>query len=367
MTRRYRVAVVGGGVIGAAVFHRLSQAYGDAVLLVERARRHAPAGASAVSGGIVRVFHLDEQLCEDALAGLRFFQQLASLHGQAFSLRRTGFLTLVGSAQLEAARSRVAQLGKLIELKWLSGAEAAAMLGAPPDPAVAAAVYEPHAGYVDVPALTALLLELGCSHGGVVRHGLAVDGIASAGGAVCGIETGEGRIDCDSVVLCTGAWTPALAQRLGVALGQPLRTKAIQINRVAPTLSRSALPAFVDLTSDVYGRPDGELVLLGCPVDCWDVDPDLVEAPEPAQYRDVVRRGRQRFPWLDEARVVSGSRRPDAYSASGRGEVAWSPSLRGLLVASGYSGGGVKLAPVAAAQALARLGAQPWTAEARHG
>lgn len=348
MMKGGRVVVVGGGIIGAAVFQHLCAQADREVVLVEQAR--PAAGASAFSGGILRTFHLDDAITDQAIRGMQFYEQLARRYETEFKIHRTGFLTLVGTDDVTAARTQFARSAARVPLQWLSADAAAGMLGGQFNASVAGAVYEPGAGYVDVQSLMALLLRTGVRAGGQLRQGVTLHDIAVDDGAVSGVLTGDGAIECELVVMCTGAWTASLAARLGVVSPVPTRNKVIQVNRIQPRRSDVGLPGFVDLETGLYGRPDGSGILIGCPVDVWDIDPDLVEAPSSEQYQEVVRRGAKRFQWLDRACVVGGSRRQDAYTENGLGAVAWSPTVAGLLFATGYSGGGVKVAPVAAEQ-----------------
>lgn len=353
MKRGRQIVVVGGGIIGAAVFMKLSEQYGADVLLIEQGR--PAAGASAFSGGILRAFHLDSAMTNEAISGIRFYEDLARRRGEELRIERTGFLTLVGESSRSAARAQYERCAATINMRWLSAAEAGRMLGSALDTGVVGAVYEPDAGYVDVPALVSLMLRCGTEHGGRILSGVTLDGIVAHAGAVARVTTSDGAHDCDTVVMCTGAWTPTLAARLGVALPEPLRSKAIQVNRIQPRRSCTRMPGFLDLDTGVYGRPDRPGMLIGCPVDSWDIDPDLVEPPMVAQYQEVLRRGTARFRWLDSSCVLGGSRRQDAYTGSGAGSIAWSPSMRGLLFATGYSGSGVKVAPVAAERVIEQL------------
>jgi glycine/D-amino acid oxidase-like deaminating enzyme len=167
-------------------------------------------------------------------------------------------------------------------------------------------------------------------------------------GAAAGIATNVGDFGCQVVVLCTGAWSPALARRLGVATPEPLRSKVIQVNLVQTDRNLQHLPAFVDLDAGTYGRPhNSHAAFIGSPVDTWDIDPDVMESPAATEWVETMRRGKGRFDWLDTCKVIGGYRRHDAYSNSGGDAIAWSPTLAGVLVAAGFSGSGIKLAPAA--------------------
>ena len=88
--KRARIVIVGGGIVGAAVFQRLARLHGPEVLLIEKSRPGH--GATAYSGGIVRAFHLDPLLAERCAEGLRHYRNLTRNTAGEFRIHRTGFL-----------------------------------------------------------------------------------------------------------------------------------------------------------------------------------------------------------------------------------------------------------------------------------
>lgn len=348
----HRIVIVGGGIIGAAIFQRLSRAWGREVVMIEKSRPGQ--GATAFSGGIVRAFHLDPLLADQCAQGLQFYRDLAHASGGEFQIHRTGFLQLIDEAHHTAAREAFANLSGQVALEWMTADAAASRFKLASSQGLCAAVYEPEAGHVDPLSLARLLTHMGQRDGGIAMPGVELHGISTHNGVTCGVETNLGHIVCEQVVVCTGAWTPELGRRLGVRTPFALRSKAIQINLVSREAQATAMPAFVDLGSDAYGRPHGaDAAFIGCPVDAWDIDPDIVSPPRADARTDALARARQRFAWLDNSQALGGYRRHDAYDATGRGVVAWADAPSGVLIAAGFSGNGVKLAP-AAAQAVTR-------------
>ncbi len=355
--KQFRVIVVGGGIIGAAVFQRLSRRYGGEVLMIEKSRPGI--GATAFSGGIVRAFHLDEALADLCARGLQFYRELARTGDGEFHIHPGGFLQLIDEAHEAQARRVFTHLSLQVELEWLDIGAARQRFGLASGEGLCAAVFEPGAGHVDPLVLARVLTRMGECDRGVAMTGVELHEITLARDAVCGIATNIGAIACEQLVLCTGAWTPALGQRLGVSAAAALRSKAIQVSCVSRPPEAHAFAAFVDLSSDAYGRPNGtQAALIGCPVDEWDIDPELMTTPTEHARADALARAQRRFAWLNTSQCLGGSRRHDAYDASGRGVVAWDKAMRGVLTASGFSGNGVKLAPTVAESVAALVQAQ---------
>lgn len=344
----FRFVIVGGGIIGAAVFQRLSQFFGADVLMIDKANQDL--GATAFSGGILRAFHLDSVLAKRCAYGIRFYRDLAASTSGKLNIVRTGFLQMFDVAHHEQALSAYLSLSTQVELEWMTPREAGSRFGLVTTNELSAAVFEPGAGYVDPQALARTLTEMGKEVGGVAMSRVDLLGIVTAtSGVTTGIETNIGTINCQKVILCTGAWTPGLAQRLALDPPVELRSKAIQVNIVSREVTSQSFPAFVDLSSEAYGRPHGATAaLVGCPVEEWDIDPNEMVPPSRLACEEAIARARQRFDWVTNSTVIGGYRRHDAYESSGRGIVAWSKNTPGVLVASGFSGNGVKLAPATA-------------------
>lgn len=353
----HRIVVVGGGIIGAAVFQRLSRVWGQEVLLIEKARPGI--GATAFSGGIVRAFHLDPLLAEQCAQGLHFYRDLARASGGEFHIQRTGFLHLIDDAHCAQARQAHAGLSSRVELEWMSAEAAADRFNLASRQGVCAAVYEPEAGRVDPLALARLLTGMGLRDGGAAMTGVELQGIAVNDGVAYGVETNIGRIGCEHVVVCTGAWSPALTSRLGVRAPAALRSKAIQINLMSRRAEAQPFPAFVDLGTEAYGCPEGaDAAFIGCPVDAWDIDPETVTPPRAEARADALARAGRRFAWINGSVALGGYRRHDAYDVTGRGVIEWADAPSGVLIAAGFSGNGVKLAPTAAQAVAAKLHAR---------
>ena len=94
------VLIVGGGVVGAAIFHELA---GDcATMLVDRAR--VAHGCTAWSGGIVRCFHDDPVLSDRAVIGLQYYRQFATHTGIGVPFVESGFIFVAEPKRLDWSR-----------------------------------------------------------------------------------------------------------------------------------------------------------------------------------------------------------------------------------------------------------------------
>jgi len=262
-----RILVVGAGLAGATLAWRLHEA-GAEVVVVGTTEAHGD--ATAASGGLVRAFETEPHaatLAAESLAEL--LSGDPDLRASA-GYQQTGSLYVLPSGSVPPVAMPTA--GRL-----MSGAEVERRFGLTGLPAGAIAVWEPDGGYIDVDRLR-------CHALGKVRHLIAEPAARLIDG---GVVLSDGRIVCaDAVVLAAGAWTPGLLRANG--LPAPQRTKHIQYASYAVA---RPVPAFVDETTGLYGRPDGPgRMLLGLPSDRWDVPPGTpaVDARLEASVRRVA-------------------------------------------------------------------------------
>lgn len=195
--------VVGGGVIGCALAYELASR-GSRVLVLERER--LAAGASAGAGGMLAP-QVEARgpgpLLELGLRSRAMFPQWCA--GLEVGLELSGILRVTcdeaGVAELrvrarwQGERGLEARLCDAAECARLCPGLAPALLG----------LWVPD-GQVDAPRLTLALGQAAVRAGARVREGVVVTAIHD--GAV---DTDEGRVAADAVVVATGAWSGLLA------------------------------------------------------------------------------------------------------------------------------------------------------------
>ncbi len=199
------VAVIGAGVIGTAIAFRLAQA-GARVTLLDAGR---PGGGTSTRSFAWLNAHNKQPHAYFALnvAGMQAHAALAEELGGATWRQAGGCLEWTGAAGQAAQRARAERLAAWgYAVHWLTGAQAR-RLEPDLDPAALAdapVAFFPDEGWMDTAGYLAALLARFAAHGGTVRTGMRVTGLASAAGRCTGIETPEGMIGADMVVNCAG-------------------------------------------------------------------------------------------------------------------------------------------------------------------
>jgi len=249
------VVVVGGGTVGAWTAVLLAESGVPNVVLIEA--RTLGDGASSRAAGMVRA----QGGTETAIRlGLRT-QEFYAASGDRFPLDcgfvAQGYLMpCFTDAEVAQAHDRIALQQRLgLEVQWLSGSEIDDRnTGLAPGVTLGAS-YAPGDGYIDAPrnvlAYTAALT----AHRVDVRERCKFTGLRTAGGRVVGVDTSDGPIDTEHVVLTGG---PKLA-KVGAAAGAriPAGGARHQVVVTAPVSAFDVhdVPMVFDLTSGIYWRP----------------------------------------------------------------------------------------------------------------
>jgi glycine oxidase len=211
---RYDAVVIGAGLIGLACAWRMQQR-GLSVLVVDL-ELEAGAGASRVAAGMLApVTEADfgeERLLRVNLRGRErwpaFAAELEERSGLPTGYRESGALVVAADRDDAEALRRLHEFQRSLglEVEWLAPS-ASRRLEPGLSPRIAGAIHAHGDAQADPRATVRALASLADE----VALGVGVRAVEHSGGRVTGVRTSDGMIDCGSVVVAAGAWSPALA------------------------------------------------------------------------------------------------------------------------------------------------------------
>jgi glycine/D-amino acid oxidase-like deaminating enzyme len=386
------VAVIGGGIAGCAAAYCLARR-GLAVVLLEKGE--IAGEQSGRNWGFVRQQGRDPREIPLMMACSRIWQELPATLEADIEWRQGGILYLAGNdaemadyeGWLDHARAHD------LDSRLLSGREAAELLpGMSCD--WAGGLHTPSDGQADPVKTTSAFAEAAARLGAEIRTGCIVEAIETGGGAVTGLRSEAGEVKVKTVLVAAGAWTSPLLRGLGLDLpqmrvrGTVLRTQSAPARtplavwasgigfrqrrdgsfNVAPgTLvdhdigldslrhARTFWPEFRKhwRQFDLHlGRPlieDLAALAGGWRALARRLSRHRVLAPEPnpGKMRRGIAAFRRLFPEFADLEVDYGwagvvEATPDAVPVLGE-----LPGVAGLLVATGFSGHGFGMGPIA--------------------
>lgn len=352
MGRSPDVVVVGAGVVGASCAYYLASA-GVRVRLYDRS--FIASGSSGACEGNVLAW--DKELQRElplALRSANLWQGLSDALDDDFEYDRKGSVVVAETEEelrVCAERNRVlAGLGVEGELL-----DAAALRREEPYAAhdLPGGVLYPGDAQLEPRLATAALVRAALARGAELKTDVAVHAIVrAADGRATGVETSEGRVGADLVVIAAGVWTPALLETAGLSVPVTPRKGQIVVLERSPVVFRRKLSeagyvaaveaddAALQIAMVVESTPSGT-ALLGSSRQHVGFDREV----ELGVAGAIAKRAARFFPVLHDARalrVYAGLRplTPDHVPIIGPFHEA--PNI---CVATGHEGAGIGLAP----------------------
>jgi (S)-2-hydroxyglutarate dehydrogenase len=210
-----RIGIVGGGIVGVALAHRLAGLDRDLAVTVlekepELARHQTGRNSGVVHAGLYYVpGSLKARLCRRGVALLREF---CAGHGLAYDE--------CGKVVVALDTGELGRLEAIHQRALANGVPAVRMVGAAelrelePHVRGVAALHSPHTAVVDFGAVTRRLAADAAALGAEIRTGVPVRGIAQDDRGVEVAADGE-RLRFDQLVICGGLHTDRLARLAG--------------------------------------------------------------------------------------------------------------------------------------------------------
>ncbi|GAA1856326.1 FAD-binding oxidoreductase [Myceligenerans crystallogenes] len=337
------IAVVGAGVVGAAIAYETARRRPDLrVLLVDT---HRPViGATAYSAGILRRHHTFLPDAELADRSLSVYREM----GDAAGYRPLGFLLLLPGEFVPRLERNLAASGTLRAASQVLGAaELRARYGALSVSDDEVGVLEHDGGYGAPATAAATFRERAVRAGARWMPGRRVDALERTGDR-WRLHTNLGAVEADQVVLATGAATRGLGETAGIEI--PLTPRRIGLVTVEPAgRAHDGLPVVIDDVTGTYfvpqpggevalgvrARPEDERVIPAAPLDGDEVG-------------EAIARAARRVAAFGGCVVTGSQAASDGYTPDGRPLLGPVEGAPGLQLACGFSGGGFKSAPAVA-------------------
>lgn len=196
--------------------------------------------------------------------------------------------------------------------------------------------------------LVAGLIKVLTARGVEIRSNLTVTGFDYHHGTVRAVQTSDGSIASDAVVLCAGVWTPSLAKLVGARL--PIQAgKGYSLDYTSPPRPISNA-LYLDEARLAVTPFDGTVRIAGL---MELTPPDTTLHPERLA---AIAGGASRYlrDWSDDPGLASGWTGMRPLTPDGLPLIGRVPGFKNLLVAAGHAMLGITLAP-GTAEAIAEL------------
>jgi glycine/D-amino acid oxidase-like deaminating enzyme len=370
MRSTVEIAIIGGGVFGASAAAHLAKHGQRDVLLIEA--HDIGSQTTAQAAGLVPLLRSNELLTEMARYSLECFETFRRDIGDDIQFHQVGSLKLALTAARAVELQQLVQIAQRLNvpMQLISVQEARQRMPVLDLEGTQAVTFAARDGYVGQPAAIARGYAAYASRAGVeVATKTQVIHLHVAGGRIQGLETTQGMVRVNRVILTAGAWTPGLAQLTGVTVPTVAVRHQLQVTGPLPGIQPDQ-PVVRIPDCSTYIRPEGQGLIVGAfeeyprsylPTEISttfrvsDVEPN----------RDSLDRHTARItpyvPSLQGARIMRTQQGLPTFTPDGHPLLGEVPSIRGLYVACGCCATGISLSP-AIGRLLAELltGGEPF-------
>src|SRR5256885_1625304 len=255
---RARAVVIGGGITGASVAYHLAKAgWRDVVL---REKDELTSGSTCHAAGLVTQFNPSPTMMRFRAYSIELYQEL-------------GVFETVGSLRFASSKDQLKELqrgvsrarGIGLDVELVSSDEAARLMPVISRDSLHGAVWVPGDGHLDPHTATHALAAAARKLGARVLTFRRATGIkVSSRGAVEGVETVDGRIRAEVVVVAGGIWGPQLAAMAGASVvSTPVDHQHAALLAVAGHEMPHDMPCFRDPDNLIYGKAEAGGMVLG--------------------------------------------------------------------------------------------------------
>jgi glycine/D-amino acid oxidase-like deaminating enzyme len=226
------LVVVGSGICGTATAASAA-GRGLAVLVVDKESGPA-AEASGQAQGVIRVQGREAAEIPLAREALERWHAVAESAGREVDLRFEGNLYIAQhEGELPELRALVEEGRRagLTDVRLLSAEEVRDQVPAARGP-LSGGMWSPSDGHCDPAGATKHFLESARRRGAIVRYGVKATRILERRGRVVGLETDDGSVATERVVVAAGVWSPHLLATAGLRV--PIKPVMLSEGETAP-------------------------------------------------------------------------------------------------------------------------------------
>ncbi len=349
LPQRARVVVIGGGVIGTSVAYHLAH-LGEDVLLLERDR--LTSGTTWHAAGLMVTFGSTSETSTEMRRYTRdLYSRLEAETGLATGFSPVGFIEVAGDEDRLEEYRRVSAFNRWcgVDVQEISPREVGELFPLARTDDLLAGFYVAEDGRVN-PVDVTMSLGRGAKQAGArVLEGTPVLEVLTDRGAVTGVRTAFGDVECEVVVNCAGMWARQLAERNGVTVPLQAAEHYYLITEAIEGISRD-WPVLEDPANYGYFREEGGGLMLGlfeavcAPWKVGGVPDDFSFGELPPDWERMgpyLEAAMSRIPISSEVGIKKFFCGPESFTPDLQPVVGEAPELRNYFVAAGLNSIGI--------------------------
>jgi dimethylglycine dehydrogenase len=350
MKSHARVAVIGGGVVGASVLYHLAKAGWTDAVLIER--DELTSGSTWHAAGGMHTLNGDPNVAKLQEYTIKLYREIEEASDQSCSIHITGGVDLAGTPErmdfLKVACARARYLG--LEMEIISVDEAARLFPLMDKRHFVGALYNPLEGHVDPAGVTQAYTKAARRLGAEIYRFTRVIALSRRADDTWDIRTDKGGLHAEHIVNAAGLWAREVGRFTGLELPVLAMEHQYLVTGEIPEVvgSASEMLHVIDFEGEIYMRQEGRGMLIGTyerngvpwseQETPWDFTHELL-SPDLDRIAGSLEIGFRHFPALERAgikRIVNG---PFTFAPDGNPLIGPIRGLRNYWVACGVMAG----------------------------
>ena len=262
-SEKANVVIVGGGLFGCAIAYYYTRNNPEKKIILLERNELCNAATSRAAALVTRI-RSKKYFVPLSLETYRAISEMEQQLGESMGTNYVGVMHVAES------KERVADLDELMRIaaefnqpaEYLSLAEAHKLSPWLKTDEAIKIGFMPGEAYCDPYLLGTFYARCAKKQGAGIRQGIEVFNLIMDGSTAVGVETTQGKIQADVVIIATGAWAPLLAAQANIGLPMaPVRSQywITERNNLFPVNSPIVLLPDVQ----AYARPEGGSLLFG--------------------------------------------------------------------------------------------------------
>jgi 4-methylaminobutanoate oxidase (formaldehyde-forming) len=343
-----RAVIIGGGIIGCSTAYHLAKLGWEVVLLE---RHKLTSGTTFHAAGLVGQLRTSANITQLLGESVKLYNRLEAETGLATGWKQNGGLRLACNQDrwTEVKRQATTARSFGLEMHLLSPRDAQKLWPLMQVEDVVGAAFLPTDGQANPSDITQSLAKGARLNGAKIFEDTKVTAIEISNNRVAAIQTADGRIACEAVIVCAGQWTRDLCAGIGVSVPLVSVEHQYMITEAIPGVTAN-LPTLRDPDRLTYYKEEvGGLVMGGYepnPIP-WAAD----GIPETFNFSllnsnwdhfaPLMELAMGRVPALTNAGVKTLLNGPESFTPDGNFILGESPEVANLFVGAGFNAFGI--------------------------
>ncbi len=347
---RADVVIIGGGIVGASIAYHLGKIGITNTVLLER--KQLTSGTTWHAAGLVGQLRASRNLTELAKYTTGLFEGLENETGQATGFKQNGSISIALTEgrmeELKRGASMAKNFGLSVDV--ISTGEIKERVPHYNMENVAGGVFLPKDGQVNPIDVTQALAAGARSFGVRIFENTKVTRIIVEKGAAVGVETADGTVMCDKVVIAAGMWSRELGRSIGVNIPLHACEHFYIVSEPIAELPRN-MPVVRVPDECTYYKEDAGKLMVGAfepqakPWGGGGIDDEhaFVTLPEDMEhFEPILANAINRVPLLESAGIQLFFNGPESFTPDNRYYLGEAPEVKNVYMATGFNSIGIQ-------------------------